>query len=191
MDENIFNGTVVLLGGGSLVAAMIFYGLRRDKAAHQRSQQFSETQIAKAAPLLATLAEGRLPVMAADKLLAKKGEVTHFAASADLLEIQTTHYEGGGAAVRIGRSLTVGGGRKRAVKGLVAVSGGELCFTSQRIVFSGIVKSFECKLENLTHVESLSDGFIFHRGNKAHKIQITDTTVIQVGRATLALLLNR
>lgn len=190
MDPQLLTSVVALVGGGGMLAAFVTYGIQRDKRARRHQATLQKNLQDAAAPLLAQISQGQLPVMATKALL-KKNEIAHFACRASLLEMQTTHYEGGGASVRIAKGINVGGGRKRAVKGLVAVANGELTLTNQRVIFSGTMKSFECKLTNLTHVEPLTDGLIFHYGAKAQKIQITQPITIKVARATLDLLLQR
>lgn len=102
-------------------------------------------------------------------MLLKRGETPYVVVPASLYEerVVRTRFKGGsrGVSVRIakGVSYRVGASRGTAVseREAVAVSGGELVMTNQRIVFLGDRKGFEIPYAKLTHLQAFADGAQF------------------------------
>ena len=118
---------------------------------------------------------GRLPTLAASRLLVKQGEIVHGEFPASLMkEVTLREYRAGyaGLSVPLGRSRTrihFGGVRGHSVvtgTQLKVSDSGTLVITSQRVVFLGATGTSEMAFAKLANFTMFSDGIQVHLTNR-------------------------
>ena len=121
---------------------------------------------------------GNLPSVPVDGLVLQKNEVSYWREPASLLEekVVSRRYEGGshGVSIRIakGVSYRVGAQRGRLVsdRDVVPVSPGDFIVTSRRVIFRGLRKGFNTRLDKLLNVQLFSDGILLTDGDARVRI---------------------
>lgn len=133
---------------------------------------------------LRLVSTGVLPVVSAQNIIVRPGELVHFCMPAALLKNQTVGYSANsaGVSVRVAKGVTLRTGaiKGKAVKGLVPIAQGELALLNTRMIFAGDAKSFETPYGKITHVEKMSNGMTVHVGNSSHMVQIFDAAQASV-----------
>lgn len=116
--------------------------------------------------LIASVNDGRLPIVYAPKMITKADEVVHLEVAAALMkEVVRREYRGGGSGVSVpiglGMRVNTGGFRGRSVvvgSSLEAADQGVLSVTNRRAVFHGQRKTQESRLDRLVSLEAFNDG---------------------------------
>jgi hypothetical protein len=136
------------------------------------------------AEALGRIDAGILPEVTNPPVNLQFGEKAYFVVSAQLLEERVVgrRYEGGssGVSFRImkGISYRVGASRGRSVsvRGVVPVSSGWFCITSQRLIFSGNAKSFAVDRKKVLSTQMHSDGIaVAAEAGATRTIQFTES----------------
>lgn len=123
---------------------------------------------------IARVNDGRLPELAAPRIVLKRNEVAHLETEANLLkEVLIREYKGGsrGMSFRIARGVSYRVGSHRGQMQVVGselqvAATGILTVTSQRAVFAGDRKSQEVRYDKLLSLNVYSDAIQFHVSNR-------------------------
>jgi hypothetical protein len=116
--------------------------------------------------LVAQINDGRLPVVATPRLLVKRDEKVHAELPAQLMkEVVHREYRGGSSGVSVPIGLGIrfhtSGSRGRSVvtgTSLAAADSGVLSISTTRVVFQGMKKNQESRLDKLTGIDVFNDG---------------------------------
>jgi hypothetical protein len=132
--------------------------------------------------------------------MAKRGETVHAELSAQLMkEVVHREYRGGGSGVSFpiapGVRFRTGGFRGKSVvtgTSLQPADSGTLSITSTRVVFQGLKKTQESRLDRLTGIEVFTDGVrvgVSNRQNASlYRVpsgQVAGALITAVARRTL------
>lgn len=158
-----------------------------EQADFERHDLYTRLQVAK-------LNDGRLPVVDAPNLMAKRGEIVHLETSAALMkEVAVREWRGGssGVSFRVAKGVRyrVGSTRGRVVTvgtQLQVADTGLLAITNQRAAYLGSRKTVEMPYSKLIGMQVYSDGISFSLSNRQNAPLITVT----INTDVLAALLN-
>jgi hypothetical protein len=154
------------------------------QADFQRTGVYTQLQVAK-------LNDGRLPVVGAPVLMAKRGEVVHLETPAALLkEVSVREWRAGsqGVSFRVAKGVRyrVGSTRGRLVTvgtQIQTADSGTLSVTNQRVVFLGNRKTIDMPYTKLLGMHLYSDAVSFSLSNRqdAPLIQVSGVDVDVLG----------
>jgi len=126
--------------------------------------------------IIARLNDGRLPEIAAPRVIAKRGEVVHAETEAALMkEVTAREFRAGhqGFSLRVAKGVRyyMGGTRgKSVVTGttLLPDDTGFLSITSRRAVFAGLKRTLDLPYSKLVSLNVFTDGIQFHMENRTN-----------------------
>ncbi len=158
-----------------ICAAPIIYALIRDRKRKRNLTEIRKRNFARWAEWVKQ--HEQLPVVNADLML-ERGEVCHHAADATLVEPRAVRVSNhGGAGMRVGGGLVVGGGRSisESHNEWRKISEGTVYVTSRRVIFDGDMDNRSVSLASILAVQADADNAMITTSARQKTIGLADT----------------